>query len=107
MNLPSWAIDAGERAGKTFAQAFLAVVGVSSGVSDFSSVQWIHAAEVGAVAVVLSFLTSLASLKIGNSGTASLTNAVEPSKPTPKAAAPREVDAPKRRPRNRPKPPAA
>lgn len=63
--------DAGERAAKTFAQAFLAAAGVAGAVTDFGSVPWVTAGEVGVVAVVFSFLTSLASLKVGDPGTAS------------------------------------
>lgn len=79
MTIPSFVQDLAERAGKTFAQAFLAAAGVSGAMADFHSVPWVHAGEVGVVAVVFSMLTSLASLKIGNSGTASLTSAVEPA----------------------------
>lgn len=79
MNVPAWVIDAGERAGKTFAQAFLAAAGVAGTSSDFHSVPWIHATEIGVVAVVFSILTSLASLNVGTKGTASLTAVVQKS----------------------------
>jgi hypothetical protein len=87
MSVSPFVQDLAERAGKTFAQAFLAAAGVAGAVNDFGSVPWVHAGEVGLVAVVFSFLTSLASLKLGNSGTASLTAAVEPA-PSGKHAAP-------------------
>jgi hypothetical protein len=71
--------DTAERAGKTFAQGFLAAAGVSGAATDFHSVPWVHAGQVGLVAVVFSFLTSLASLQLGTKGTASLTKAVQKS----------------------------
>lgn len=81
MQLPAWVIDAAERAIKTFSQAFIAAAGVGSGLTDFSGIPWVHAAQIGVVAVVLSLLTSAASINFGNSGTASLTEAVEPVQP--------------------------
>ena len=69
--------DFAERAAKTFAQAFLAAGTVSVGSAGLSDVPWQHAGEVGLVAVVYSILTSLASLKFGNPGTASATRSVE------------------------------
>jgi hypothetical protein len=71
-------IDASERAVKTFAQALLAVLTVQ-GVSDLLSVDWGRALSVAGLATVISFLTSLLSLRLGNSGTASATEAVEPA----------------------------
>lgn len=71
-------LDAAERAVKTFAQALLAVLTVQ-GVSDLLSVDWGRALSVAALATVISALTSLVSLKLGNSGTASATEAVEPA----------------------------
>lgn len=68
--------DFAERAAKTFAQAFLAAAGVGGGVVGFDDVPWAYASGVGVVAVALSILTSLASLKVGNPGTASVTKAV-------------------------------
>ena len=70
--------DAAERAIKTFAQALLAVLTVQ-GVSDLLSVNWGRSLSVAALATVISFLTSLLSLRLGNTGTASLTTAVEPA----------------------------
>ena len=69
--------DFAERAAKTFAQAFLAVAGVGAMGAGFGDVPWEHAGEVGLVAVAFSILTSLASLKAGHPGTASVTKAVE------------------------------
>ncbi len=69
--------DAGERAAKTFAQTFLAACAVTGAATDFNSVPWVAASEAGVVAVVFSALSSVASLKVGSSGTASLTNVVK------------------------------
>ena len=69
--------DAAERAVKTFAQTLLAYFGASA--FDVLKADWGNALSVAAGAVVLSVLTSLLSVKLGNSGTASLTTAVEPS----------------------------
>lgn len=70
-------IDAAERAAKTFAQAVLAYF--SAGAFDVLSADWGEALTVAASATVLSVLTSVASLKLGISGTASATDAVEPA----------------------------
>ncbi len=70
--------DTAERAVKTFAQALLAVLTVQ-GVSDVLDVDWGRALSVAALATIISVLTSLLSLKLGNSGTASATKAVQPS----------------------------
>jgi hypothetical protein len=69
--------DAGERAAKTFAQTFLAACTVTGVATDLHSVPWLAASEAGIVAVVFSTLSSIASLKVGSSGTASLTKAVK------------------------------
>lgn len=69
--------DAAERAVKTFAQTLLAYFGASA--LDILHADWGNALSVSAGAVVLSVLTSLLSVKFGNSGTASLTTAVEPA----------------------------
>lgn len=70
--------DLGERALKTFAQALVAVLTVQ-GVSGVLDVDWPRALSVAALAAVVSALTSLASVSVGHSGTASLTTAVEPA----------------------------
>jgi len=69
--------DLAERAAKTFAQALIAVLTVQ-GVSGVLDVNWGRALSVAALATVVSVLTSVASLNLGNSGTASATDAVEP-----------------------------
>ena len=68
--------DFAERAAKTFAQAFLAASGVGGAMAGVDDIPWGYASGVGVVAVALSILTSLASLKVGNPGTASVTKAV-------------------------------
>lgn len=69
--------DALERAAKTFAQTLLAFFGADA--FDVLQANWPNALSVAAGAVVLSVLTSVASYKAGISGTASLTDAVEPA----------------------------
>ena len=69
--------DAVERAVKTFAQALLAYFGV--GALDVLHANWGNALSLALGAAVLSVLTSLLSLSLGNSGTDSLTTAVEPA----------------------------
>jgi len=69
--------DAVERAVKTAAQTLLAYFGADA--FDVLNANWGNALSVAAGATVLSVLTSLLSLRLGNSGTASLTTAVEPS----------------------------
>lgn len=67
--------DALERAIKTFAETLLAYFGADA--FDVLNANWPNALSVAAGATVLSVLLSVASLKIGNSGTASATDAVE------------------------------
>jgi len=69
--------DAAERAIKTFAQTLLAYFGASA--LDVLHANWGNALSVAAGATVLSVLSSLVSVNLGNSGTASLTTAVEPA----------------------------
>lgn len=69
--------DAAERAIKTFAQTLLAYFGADA--LDVLQANWPNALSVALGAVVLSALTSLLSLKLGNSGTASATDAVVPA----------------------------
>jgi hypothetical protein len=69
--------DAAERAIKTFAQTLLAYFG--AGVFDVLHANWGNALSIAAGATVLSVLSSLVSVNLGNSGTASLTTAVEPA----------------------------
>jgi hypothetical protein len=69
--------DAAERALKTFAQVLLAYFGADA--FDVLNADWGNALSIAAGAVVLSVLTSLLSLKLGNTGTASATDAVVPA----------------------------
>ena len=69
--------DAAERAVKTFAQTLLAYFGADA--LDVLSADWGNALSISAGAVVLSVLTSLLSLRLGHSGTASMTEAVVPA----------------------------
>ena len=71
--------DAGERAIKTFVQTLAAALFVGSTTKGIEALPWLPALSVSASAMVLSMLTSVASLGVGNSGTASLTSAVEPA----------------------------
>lgn len=59
-----------ERAAKSFAQALLALWG--AGQIDLVHVDFAHSASVAAGAAVLSILTSLVSLPVGPSGSASM-----------------------------------
>lgn len=68
--------DAGERAAKAFSYAVIAVFGVGDGFDAFHA-DWGNALSMGCGAAVLSVLGSVASYKFGNSGTASLTKAVQ------------------------------
>lgn len=70
-------LDAAERAIKTFAQTLLAYFGADA--FDVLQANWGNALPIAAGAVVLSVLTSLLSLKLGKSGTASATDAVVPT----------------------------
>lgn len=62
--------DVGERAVKTAAQTAVALIG--TGVVGFIEVDWMQVASVAGVAAVVSVLTSLASDRVGDPGTASL-----------------------------------
>lgn len=64
--------DAGERAIKTAAQALLALWLVGDVAFNVLSVDWANAAGIAGGAAVVSLLTSVASVKAGELGTASL-----------------------------------
>lgn len=70
--------DAFERAVKTFAQSLLATLTLS-GV-DVVHLDWGQTLSVAATATVISVLTSLLSAGVANTGTASLSKAVEPAR---------------------------
>jgi hypothetical protein len=73
----TWLKDAVERAVKTFAQSLLATL--TLGGVDVLHLDWGQTLAVGGTAAVISVLTSVVSAGVGNSGTASLTSAVEPA----------------------------
>lgn len=84
-DLKDAAVDAGERAVKTFAGGFIVGAGLLGAAVDSvtgqvtvaaSQINWAHGLDIGAGTTVVSLLFSLASLKLGNPGTASLTKAV-------------------------------
>lgn len=52
-----------ERAIKTFAEAMLSVITVSGVAVGFAEIDWIKALSVSGVAVVISVLTNIATLK--------------------------------------------
>ena len=79
MKLSPFVADLIERAAKTFAYTTLAALPVSFAAEPFDVSPWVSAALVGLNATLYSALGSMGSLKIGRSGTASLTKAVEPS----------------------------
>lgn len=70
--------DALERALKTFAQTLLATLTVGGATTGIHELPWVAALSIAATATVLSLLTSVASLPVGNQ-TASMTTAVEPA----------------------------
>lgn len=83
MSLPPFVIDLIERAVKTFAGGFLTGAGLSvaNGSVAATAIPWEHGLDIAVGTTVLSLIFSLASFKIGTSGTASLTKAVEPTSP--------------------------
>jgi hypothetical protein len=70
-------LDLAERAVKTFAQALLAYFAADA--VNVLNADWGEALTVAGTATLLSVLTSLLSLKLGVSGTASATDAVVPA----------------------------
>lgn len=72
----AWLKDAAERAAKTFAQSLLSLMTVGTAITD---VDWGSALALSGTAAAVSVLTSVVSAGVGNRGTASLTNAVEPT----------------------------
>jgi Putative lactococcus lactis phage r1t holin len=61
--------DAGERAAKTAAQSLVATLALGTGLLD---VDWVASVSVAGLATVLSVLSSIASVGVGQPGTASL-----------------------------------
>lgn len=66
--------DAVERLAKTFAQALLAYF--AADMVDVVSADWGEALTIAGTAAFLSILSSVLSYKVGNTGTASATDAV-------------------------------
>lgn len=77
MKIPPFLADLVERAIKTAAQTAVMFLGADK--LNILTVDWETVAGLSGGSALLSVLTSLASLKIGSSGTASATNAVEPA----------------------------
>lgn len=75
-----------ERAVKTAAQSLLAYF--TAGAVDVVTADWGEALTIAGTATLISVLTSLLSLKLGNSGTASMTHAVVLADDPGKHAAP-------------------
>lgn len=84
--------DGVERAAKTFAGGFIVGANLLGAVANTlvgqvnvaaSQINWAHGLDVGLGTTVVSALFSLASLKFGNPGTASVTKAVEIAPPSP------------------------
>lgn len=69
MQIPAFVKDMAERAVKTFAQTALTIVGANA--VDVLHVDWQTVAGLGGGAALVSVLTSLASYKFGDTGTAS------------------------------------
>ncbi|MGV0438853.1 holin [Corynebacterium mastitidis] len=67
MRTRSFWTDAAERAVKTLAQALIAVLAVGTPIYEIA---WAEALGIAATAAVISVLTSVASVGVGESGTA-------------------------------------
>lgn len=78
VTLPPFIADSAERAAKSFAQGVLATFVIGDGFDAFHA-DWGNALSFGVGGAVLSVLSSVISYKVGRSGTASLTAAVEPA----------------------------
>lgn len=68
--IKSFIKDLAERAIKTFAQSLVAAIGTTA--LTFGDVNWGIALSTAGLATLLSVLTSIGSMNIGESGTASL-----------------------------------
>jgi Putative lactococcus lactis phage r1t holin len=67
----SYWIDLGERTIRSFAQSLVATLGVGAALSPVTHLPWLVALEIGASSAVMSVLTSLAAMKVGDPQTAS------------------------------------
>lgn len=63
-------LDALERASKTFAQSLVALIG--AGAVNIVLLNWADMLGISATAAVVSLLTSIVSLPVGDNGTASV-----------------------------------
>ncbi|WP_035425384.1 holin [Atopobium fossor] len=70
MSIKKWAIAAGIRALKTFAQVSVSLIG--TGAVGFTDLDWVQIASVAGVAAVTSILTSIAGLPEVEQGTSPL-----------------------------------
>lgn len=69
-NLKKWAIAAGVRALKTFAQTAISLIG--TGAVGFTELDWLQIVSVSGVTAVVSILTSIAGLPEVDDGTSPL-----------------------------------
>ncbi|SLC02332.1 holin [Mycobacteroides abscessus] len=85
ITIPAWlkdaAVDATERAIKTFAGGFIVGANLTGAVVNaaLTEIDWQRGFDVGAGTLAISVLFSAASVKLGQSGTASATKAVVPT----------------------------
>lgn len=70
-DLQSWAIAAGLRAVRTFAQTAASLIG--TGAVGFTDLDWVQIASVSGVAAVLSLLTSVAGIPEVSNGESAFT----------------------------------
>lgn len=70
-DLRSWAIAAGMRSLKTFAQTAASLIG--TGAVGFTDLDWVQIASVSGVAAVLSLLTSVAGIPEVSNGESAFT----------------------------------
>lgn len=78
-------IDAADRAARTFAQALLATITIGDAVY---SVDWQAGLGIAVTAAIASILTSIATSKVGASGTPAVVIPAVEATPTPVSAAP-------------------
>ncbi|MDM2398182.1 hypothetical protein PP613_04010 [Mycobacteroides abscessus] len=85
ITIPPWfkdaAVDAAERAIKTFAGGFIVGANLAGAAVNaaLTEIDWQRGFDFGAGTLAVSLIFSAASIKLGRSGTASATNAVVPS----------------------------
>lgn len=69
MNTQFWK-DTAERAIKTFCQSLVGALG--AGASGLIGIDWVQALSIAGFATLVSILTSIGSIKIGDEGTAGI-----------------------------------